>query len=98
MKTLIPITYYGRYLYEKNTAWRLILSQARNIVADALSQLRNNGNKETTHKSTYTMEELSELYDIEELTADTFPLSFKLIYRYQWADPFITEKVTCATY
>ena len=44
------------------------------IVADALSLLPNNGNQNTTHESTYTMETMSELYDIDELIDGTFTL------------------------
>ena len=55
----------------------------KNIVADALSQLPNNGNQKTTHESTYTTETMSELYDINELPYGKFPLSLKIIYRYQ---------------
>ena len=39
-----------------------------------------------------------ELYDIEELTEGTFPVSFNLIGRYQRGDPFLTEKIKCAIY
>ena len=73
--------------------WILILEEygpdieyipgANNIAVDALSQLPNNGNQETTHESTYTMEKMSELYDIEELTEGMIPVSFKLIDHYQ---------------
>ena len=37
----------------------------KNIVADVLSQLTNNGNQENTQESTYTTENMPELYDIE---------------------------------
>ena len=53
------------------------------IAVDALSRLLNNGNQDTTHESTYTTEKMSELCYIEELTVDTFPLSFKIIDRCQ---------------
>ena len=36
----------------------------KNIAADALSRLPNNGNQETTHESTYTTEKNSEPYGI----------------------------------
>ena len=55
----------------------------KNIVADALSLLPNNGNQNTTHESTYTMETIPELYDIDELIDGNFSLSFKIIDRYQ---------------
>ena len=80
--------------------WRLILEEygldiqyipgVKTISVDALSQLPNNGNQENTHESTYTTETMPELYDIEELPGDMFPLSFKLVYRYQREDPLLT--------
>ena len=73
--------------------WRLILEEysldieytpcAKSIVADALSQLPNNGNQDTTHEPTYTTETMSELYNIKELPYVTFPIYFKIIYHYQ---------------
>ena len=50
-----------------------------------------------THKSNYTTELMSELYDINELNKGTFPLSFQLIDCYQQEDPRLQEN-TCATY
>ena len=54
--------------------WRLVLEEygpdieyiqgAKNIAADALSQLTNNGNQEITHESMYTTETMSEIYEI----------------------------------
>ena len=83
--------------------WRLILEEygpdieyimgKKNIAADALSRLPNNGYQDTTHESTYTTETMSELYYIGELSEGTFPLSFKLIYRYQQEDQILTEKL-----
>ena len=46
----------------------------KNIVADALSRLPNNGNKKTTHESTYTTENMSEIYDIDELPDGTITI------------------------
>ena len=39
----------------------------KNIAANVLSCLSNNGNQETTHEKMYTTETMLELYDIEEL-------------------------------
>ena len=50
------------------------------ISGDALLRLPNRGNKQTTHKSAFTMETMLELYDIKEITDDTSPLSFDIIY------------------
>ena len=55
----------------------------KNIAADALSRLPNNGNQETTHEKTYTTETMLELYDIKELPKGTFPISFNLTDRCQ---------------
>ena len=40
-----------------------------------------------THESNYTSEIISELYDIDEQSEITFPLSFKLIDSYHQEDP-----------
>ena len=55
--------------------WRLILEYygpdikyiqgEKNIAADKLSRLPNNGNQETTHESTYKTETISELFNTE---------------------------------
>ena len=63
----------------------------KNIAADALSQLLNNRNQDTTHESTYTTEKMSELYNVEVLPEVTFSLSFKLVDCYQREDPILTE-------
>ena len=86
--------------------WRLILEEyileieyilgKKYIVADALSWLPNNGNKNTTHESTYTKETMSELYDIDEIPEGTFPLSFNIIDRYQQEYPVLLEKLNYA--
>ena len=68
----------------------------KNIVADALSLLPNIVNQDATHELTYTTETTSGLYYINELPNGTFPLSLKLIYRYQREDPFLLEKPECA--
>ena len=39
---------------------------------------------------------MSELYDIDKLPGVNFPLSFKLIDRYQKEYPFLQENFTCA--
>ena len=46
----------------------------KNIVAGALLRLPNNRNQNTTNNSTYTMETMSEIYDIGELPDGMFPL------------------------
>ena len=74
------------------------ISLEKNILADALSRLPNNENQETTHESTYTMETISELYDIDELLESMFSLSFNIIDGYQREDPFLSEKLNSAEY
>ena len=41
---------------------------------------------------------MSELYNIKELPEVIFSLSLNLIYRYQWGDPFLTEKLNWEKY
>ena len=51
----------------------------KNIVTDRLSTIPLNGNQETTHKSTYQNEIVSDINDIEEISEYTFPINLKLI-------------------
>ena len=46
----------------------------KDIEADDLSQFPNNVNQQTTHESAYTMENMSELYDIKEIPVGMFSL------------------------
>ena len=41
---------------------------------------------------------MSEHYDIKELSEGTFPLSFKILDRYQQEEPILTGKLKCAGY
>ena len=41
---------------------------------------------------------MSELYNIDELPDGMFPLSFKIIDRYQREDPFLLEKLNSVEY
>ena len=41
---------------------------------------------------------MSELYDTDEMPEGTFPLSLKLIDRYQREDPCLQARLTCANY
>ena len=68
------------------------------MLVDALSRLPLNGNEETTQKSTYQNEILSEINDIEELSEGTFTISLKLIQIYQRAKPIIIAKYKNGTY
>ena len=49
----------------ENHTRRIYTPDKKNIVAETLSKLTTNGNKETTHESMYTNEAMSELYDTE---------------------------------
>ena len=63
------------------------------MVADTLSRLPINVNQKTTNESTYTMETILELYDINELPDVTSPISSNIIYRYQKEYSFLTENL-----
>ena len=41
---------------------------------------------------------MSELYDIDELPGGTLLLLFNIIYRYQWEDAILSEKLNSAEY
>ena len=70
----------------------------KNIVADRLSRRPLNGNEETTQKSTYQQEIMSEINDTEEIPEGTFPINLhKLIQKYQWLEPSITAKYKYGT-
>ena len=49
------------------------------MVTDRLSRIPLNGNEDTTHKSTYQQEIVSEINDTEELPEGDFPINLKLI-------------------
>ena len=63
-----------------------------NIVADALSIFHLNQNKETTQKSTYKKEIVSEINDTEEIPEGNFHINLKLIDKYQWTEPSLMAK------
>ena len=54
----------------------------------------NNENQQTTNESDYTMETMSELYNIKEITYGTFPLSFNIIDFFHREDPLPMEILT----
>ena len=88
--------------------WRIILEKygldikyipvEKNISADALYQLPNNGNQYYTLESAYNMEIMLEIYNTKEIPDGTFPLSFNIIDRYQWEDHIRMEKLSCTEY
>ena len=44
------------------------------------------GNQNHTHDPNYKMETISKKYDIDDFPEGMFPISFKIIYCYQWRD------------
>ena len=88
--------------------WRLKLEEygpdieyikvENNIVADGLSRIPLNGNQETTQKSTYQQEIVSEINDIKEILEGTFSIYLKLIQKYQGLEPSIRAKYKYGTY
>ena len=68
------------------------------MVADPLSRIPLNWNQETTLKSTYQKEIISEIYDIKELPEYTFRRNIKLIQKFQWTEPSIKDKYKYGTY
>ena len=63
----------------------------KNIATDALSQLTNSSNQNTTHESNYTMETMSEINNKEELSEGKFLIKFKIIDQYQWRYPGLMD-------
>ena len=57
-----------------------------------------NGNKETTQKSTYQQEIVSEINDIKEISVGNFPINLKLIQKYQRSEPILMTKYKNGTY
>ena len=57
-----------------------------------------NGNQETTQKSIYQQEIVSEMNDIEELPECTFTITLKLIQKYKRLEPSIIAKYKTGTY
>ena len=68
------------------------------MVADVLSRIPLNVNQDTTQKSTYQQEVVSEINDIGEIPEGTFPINLKLIQKCQRAEPSITAKYKDGTY
>ena len=60
-----------------------IYPRCENIAAYAISQFTNNRNQQSTHDSNYSMETMTDLYDIDELPEGIFPIAFYHIDWYQ---------------
>ena len=59
---------------------------------DALSRFASDGNQETTQKSNYKNEIVSEINNTEEIPKGTFTINLKLIAEYQRTEPIIMAK------
>ena len=70
----------------------------RKIVKYTLSRLPLNWNEETTQKSTYQKEIVSEINDFEELPEGTFLINLKLIQKYQQSESSILAKYKNGTH
>ena len=89
---------------DKVLQWRLIweeygpdikyITDKKNIAADALLRLPNNGNQETTHESNYTTELFGTLW---HQRTDIGHVSY-IFQTYQGEDPIPTGKLKCAEY
>ena len=80
--------------YGKDTEYT---KNENNIVAYILSRTPLYGNGETTQKSTFLQEIVSEINDIKEIPEDNFPINLKLIKKYQRLEPIIKAKYTAGT-
>ena len=67
-------------------------------VARALSTLETTNDSELFDEKSVTDEELAEYYGMDDLPKDTFPLTYKVIDRYQRKDTHIRKKLKSNTY
>ena len=61
-------------------------------MTDALLILTLNGNLETTQKSNYKKEIVSEINDTNKIPEGNFPINLKLIKQYQRTEPILMDK------
>ena len=64
----------------------------------ALSRLPNNGNQKTAHEYNYIMENMSEIYNIEELFEVIFRINFRIMDQYQQKYPILIAKLVISKY
>ena len=69
---------------------------SENDVVDALSRLPKT--EGTGCDGQVTREALAELYSVDKLDDDTFPLTYKIIDKYQQKDPKLVDKLKHAIY
>ena len=62
-------------------------------VSDIIYQVTSNWYHYTTDKYIFMMETMSNQYEIDELPKGTLPITFRLIYQYQWKDTSIMAKL-----
>ena len=55
-------------------------------------------NHETIQYYNFKMENMSNCYEIIELSEGSFITTFNIINQYQWKDPCMTEKLKCENY
>ena len=67
-------------------------------MTDGLSRIPLNRNQETTQKSTYQQEIVSETNGNEELPEGTFPINLTLIQKHQQEEPRIIAKYKTGKY
>ena len=89
--------------------WRLLIEEfgpkieyikgSKNSVADALSRLERADEEHHEQGSVPTvLETNAEAFNLEELDADTFPLAYESIHRYQQEDTTLFEGVNKGHY
>ena len=97
---------FENFTTERVLRWRLLLEEygpvieyvkgIHNDAADALSRLPLIDSAESESKITKEM--LSESYSVDKLDADTFPLTYRMIDKYQRKDKNLIAKLKSATY
>ena len=97
---------YTNFNTKRVLRWRLLLEEfgpeiiyvkgSENDVADALSHLPKT--EGTGSDGQVTREALADLYGVDKLDDDTFPLKYKIIDKYQQKDPKVIDNLKRAVY
>ena len=61
-------------------------------MSDSISTFPNYGNQNTTHESIYLAENMSKVYDIDEILEVMFPITFNIMYWYKRKECSLTKK------